>query len=246
MVATLELWGLQLQHPTAPKCEYKTYEVYKTLVFRWGKMSISSTGSQIFADAHYLQLKWISQDQKGVQYFLKNSHEVCIQTETSVWITAVFRKHPLSKWNYYKTSCWPNKRDCGRCSMLPGQGDTPKHPCSHQHSPFAASHKRESARPLGFAMRNSIRAPRPTLALQSLSLTYYPQRTFFFSWDAALPSPRVPAAVQLHPSWHVAVASVSQIGLYATGTKCWKDTLFHFHCCKTCAVCFVFLPKCRR
>ena len=33
---------------------------------------------------------------------------------------------------------------------------------------------------------------------------------------------------QLHLSWHVAVASVPQIGLYAIGTKRTEDTLFHF------------------
>lgn len=50
---------------------------------------------------------------------------------------------------------------------------------------------------------------------------------------------------QLHPPWCAAIASVPQSD-FVLQAQAYKRYPFPLHCCNTCALCLLFLPKCRK
>lgn len=126
--------------------------------------------------------------------------------------------------------------------MLRGQGG---HTTTHAPTnaiPFAAARKRESDRPTQLHNEEQYQGPRANYGPAD-NLLHSPitlRGPFSFLKMLLCQALECVQQCQLHPPCHVAVVSVPQIGLYATGTKCKKDTLFHFAAAKP--VLFVSSP----
>lgn len=161
----------------------------------------------------------MSPEQRGVQYFLKNSHKVSIQTQTSVWITAVFRKQPLSKWTIIRPAVRQVRGIVAGTPAGKAKGDTSPPTLPPTQFPWLlharANLPDHSALQSGMVLGSQCQ-------FQPCNLFHSPttlRGPFPFLKMLLWQSHRCVEQCQLHPPWCAAVASVPQIRLCATCTS---------------------------
>lgn len=93
-------------------------------------------------------------------------------SETSVWITAVLRKHPLSKWTITRPAVGQVREIVADAPCCEAKGDTPPPMLPPTQFPLLLHARGNLTDQLSFTMKNSIRAPGPTLALQTICFTH--------------------------------------------------------------------------
>lgn len=107
---------------------------------------------------------------------------------------------------------------------------THHHPCSHQHNSLCCCTQEGVYQITQFHNEEQYQGPRANFSPPD-NLFHSPttlRGPFSFLKMLLCQALRCVQQCQLHPSWHVAVASVPQTGPYATGTKYTKDTFFQF------------------